>query len=500
MHYFTVNFAKYFWKERFAIANREFNLDKSLNSFARALPTVQELKETLNAEKSNARDMLAQIFDANTFIELGAFTKRKFNEVVANEKENLLEGVICGYGAINGRLSFAFAQDASRMKGAIDEAQAKKICELYDLALKNAAPVVAIFNCSGADIFEGAASLAAYGKIMKAVAEASGAIPQIAVINGPCIGTFASVAAMFDYVVKVKDVDYYVTAPALNKNANSEISAISATVDDCASAALHIRAVMDYIPDNASSPICASDCTDDLNKLIADYAANDARTLISCIADNGRYMELYAGYAPEMITAFACIGGVNCGIVATDFSIDEGRITADGANKAAKLISFCDAFNIPIVTLVDSMGLSLKECGNRYASDLAKLSLAYAQAEIPMITITLGHAIGAAFTILGSKAMGADLAYAIETSEISALSSEASVAFAWNDKVSLDVSRESLVEEWKASLASPVAAASVGEIDDIIPVSEIRARICSALLMLAGKGEIIFGKHSVLPL
>lgn len=211
-------------------------------------------------------------------------------------------------------------------------------------------------------------------------------------------------------------------------------------------------------------------------------------------------MELYAGYASEMITAFAIIGGVRCGVIATNYAINEGRITADGANKAAKLISFCDSFNIPLVNLVNSMGLSMSENGTRFASDLAKLSLAYAQAEIPMVTIILGHAIGAAFTILGSKAIGADIAYAIENSEISALSSSASVAFAWNNKVTLETSRKSLEEEWKASLASPVAAASVGEIDDIIGASEIRARICSALLMLAGKGEIIFSKHSVLPL
>ena len=476
-------------------------MDKSLNYSARVLPTVQELKEALNAtEKSDTRSLISQIFDANTFIEIGAFTKRKFNEVVVNEKENLLEGVICGYGAINGRLAFAFAQDTTRMKGAIDENHAKKICELYDLALKNAAPVVAIFNCGGADIFEGAASLAAYGKIMKSVAEASGAVPQIAVVNGACIGTSASIAAMFDYVVKVKQSSFYVTAPEFNKSANAELSAISAIVDDASSAALHIRSVMEYIPDNASSDVCVCECTDDLNKLIDESAANDIHTLISSVADNGRYMELYAGYASEVVTALATIGGVNCGIVATDFAINEGRITSDGANKAAKLVSFCDAFNIPVVNLVDSMGLSIDENGNRYASDLAKLSLAYAQAEIPMVTVALGHAIGAAFTILGSKAIGADIAYAIESSEISALGADASVAFAWNDKVSLEKSREELEAEWKASLASPVAAASVGEIDDIISVSEIRARICSALLMLAGKGEIIFAKHSTLPL
>lgn len=462
---------------------------------------MQELKEALNAtENSDSRSLLAQIFDAGTFIEIGAFTKRKFNEVVVDEKENLLEGVICGYGAINGRLAFAFAQDASRMKGAIDANNAKKICELYDLALKNAAPVVAIFNCSGADIFEGAASLAAYGKIMKAVSEASGAIPQMAIINGACIGTFASIAAMFDYVVKVKTSSFYVTAPELNKSAGAELSAISDIVDDASSAALHIRAVIDYIPDNASSGISVSECTDDLNRLISDTAADDVRTLIASIADNGRYMELYAGYASEIVTAFTTVGGVNCGIVATDFAVNEGRITSDGANKTAKLISFCDAFNIPLVNLVDSMGLSINENGNRYASDLAKLSLAYAQAEIPMVTVTLGHAVGAAFTLLGSKAIGADIAYAIESSEISALSADASVAFAWNNKISLETSREELENEWKSSLASPVAAASVGEIDDIISTSEIRARICSALLMLAGKGEIIFAKHSTLTL
>ena len=475
-------------------------MDKSLNNSVRALPSVQELREKLNnVNGSNARATLEQIFDEGTFIELGVFTKRKFSEIIPEEKESLLEGVICGYGAVNGRLSFAFAQDDSRLNGAIDENHAKKICDLYDLAMKNAAPVIGIFASSGANIFEGVSALAAYGRIIKSVSDASGAIPQIAIINGACVGTSASIAAMFDFVIKVKNAPYYVTDPSLNKNA-AELSAITAVAENSNEAAGYARALMEYLPDNASSEISVADCTDDLNKALDEAAANDARYLISSISDNGQYIELYANYAKEMITAFSTIGGVRCGVIATDFSIDEGRITSDGANKATKLISFCDAFNIPVVNLVDSMGLSTSENGNRYASDIAKLSIAFAQAEIPMVTVILGHAIGASYALLGSKAIGADVAYAIDTAEISALPSDASVAFAWNNKVSTETSRGELEQEWRTSLASPVAAASVGEIDDIISASEIRARICSALLMLAGKGEMIFAKHSTLPL
>ncbi len=494
-------FTKYILrKERFALANREFILDKELKNTVRALPSVDELKELFKSgENSDSRVLLSSLFDAGTFVELGAFTKRKFDEIISSNKENMLEGVICGYGAIDGRLVFAFAQDASRMNGAIDENHAKKICNLYEMAVKNGAPVVAVLNSCGADIFEGVASLAAYARISKAVSMASGVIPQIAIVNGPCLGLFSAIASSFDFVIKSENAPYYVTSPALNKD-QKEISSIAVKAKDAFECASYARAILSYIPDNASNGVIADASADAFDRALDASLVSNAHAIVASLADAGKSLEIYSDYAPEMITAFASIGGIKCGVVATDFSVNEGRISSKGAKKAASFVSFCDAYNLPIVTLVDSYGLDVNEKCSSFASNLAKLSMAYAKSENAKVTFILGHAIGASFSLLGSKAIGADIAYSLDNSEISALNSSASVAFAWNDKVTLDTTREELEAEWKASIASPVACASLGEIDDIISASEIRARACSSLFMLAKKGEKIVGKHTVMPL
>ena len=206
------------WKERFvvSITNREFILDKYMDPVFCQLPTVAELRATLAAsEGSEAKEQIASLFDKDTFIEIAAYTKRGYSEFINTERSGEFEGVICGYGAINGKLVFAFAEDADRMGGAIDERHAKKICDLYKMAIDNGAPVIGIFNSNGMDVFEGTAGLAAYGRIMTAITKASGVIPQIAFITGKCIGTCAAIAAMFDIVVKNSDATFYVSSPTL---------------------------------------------------------------------------------------------------------------------------------------------------------------------------------------------------------------------------------------------------------------------------------------------
>ncbi len=486
-------------------ANRKFTLDKyKISKTTCVLPSAEELKAALaNSVGTEARALLQSLYDANTFVELGAFTKRKFCEYQGLEHDEEFEGVICGYGAVDGRLVYAFAQDGSRMKGALDENHAKKICALYDLAIKNGAPVVGIFDCAGADIFEGAAALAAYGRIMKAVSTASGRIPQIALVNGNCIGSFATIAAMFDFVVKTKKANFYVNSPEFVGTADSQAPLTSYAADDVAQAIVHIRTLMGYLPDRACGSISVEGTADGLNRMLGNLDfGGDVNAVIGAIADNGIFLEIGNDYAGVLTTAFATVGGIKCGFVGTSYVVDEGRITAAAARKAARFIDVCDAFSIPVITLVDSMGLaSCEESENApFAADLAKLAMAYAKSVTPKITIILGHAIGASFAILGSKALGADIAYALDNAEIGALASEASVAFAWSNLINPDKSREELIDEWRKSLSSPVAAASLGEIDDIVSTNELRARICSALQMLAAKSTGYPRLHAVDPL
>ena len=232
-----------------------------------------------------------------------------------------------------------------------------------------------------------------------------------------------------------------------------------------------------------------------------DFGGN-ALAAISVIADNGMFFELNSQYASSASTVFTTVGGVKCGIVATSFAENEGRIDAAAARKIAKFVALCDAFSIPVVTYVDSLGLAIdKNNEELFSAELAKLAMAYATSECPKVTVIGGHAIGASFVLLGSKSLGADLVYATEDSEIGALPAESGVAFAWDKHITESKNRAELIDEWKASVSSPAAAAASGEIDDIISVSEIRARICSALLMLSAKGQYsLDARRRILPL
>ncbi len=474
-------------------ANREFVLDKYTKPTICQLPTAAELRAALVADEgSEVRDTLRMLFDENTFVETAAFTKRAISDFIATERTNEFEGVITGYGAIDGKLTFVFAEDATRLGGAIDERHAKKIADIYKLALDNGAPVIGIFNSNGTDIFEGTAGLAAYGKIMSCVTRASGKIPQIALVSGKCIGTSAAIASMFDVVVKDKTATLYVSSPALTGREGAQDSVVSYT-GESAQCAGYVRSLVSYLPSNASVGIQSSDiCTDNLNRLLGNLDfSGDALSAISVIADNGVFYELGHDLAPATSTVFATIGGVKCGIVATSFAKDEGRITAAAARKIARFVNFCASFSLPIVTLVDSYGLAIdKENENVFAPELARLAMAYASVDCPKVTVILGHAIGAAFVLLGSKSLGADIVYALDNSEIGALPAESSVAFAWDKYITEEKTREALINEWKTGVSSPAYAAASGEIDDIISTNELRARLCSALLMLSGKGSL----------
>ena len=446
-------------------------MNKYTNSKICSLPKAADLRAALTeSQNSNVRDQIALLFDNNTFVETSAYAQRGFSDFIATEKSNEFEGVITGYGAIDGNLVFAFAEDADRMGGAIDERHAKKITDLYNLALSNGAPVIGIFNSNGTDIFEGTAGLAAYGRIISAVSRASGIVPQIAFVAGKCIGTAATIAAMFDFVVKEDSAELYVSSPALTglQNAQDSIVAFSGDINACAG---YVKSLVSFLPDNSDTGIQVTDCADNLNKMLGDLDFCDsALTAISAVADNGILIEVWSGLAK-------------------------------GAKKIARFVNFCNSFSIPVVTLVDSLGVAIdKENEDTFAPELAKLAMAYASATVPKVTAIIGHAVGAAFVLLGSKALGADLVYALDTAEIGALSAESGVAFAWDKYITEEKTRAELVSEWKCSVSSPFRAAASGEIDDIIGTNELRARICSALLMLSAKGKFSQNGRKVLPL
>ena len=442
---------------------------------------------------------IAALFDAGTFVETGAFMKRGDD----------LTGVVCGYGAVNGKLVYAFAQDSDRKKGAIDALQAEKIAMLYGMAQKNGAPVVGMFDSVGATVADGAAVLSAYGKLLKVVSDASGVVPQIAIINGVCAGMAATVAAMFDVVVTVKDQsELYVTAPFLagkeigttEYTAQNGLATIAAENEgDAVAKAVKL---VSMLPSNCEEGVAIEDITDDINRTVA-VEGLAGKDLINALCDANTFVALGEAYATEMITGLAVFGGVTCGVVANDASVNGGVITCDGAKKAAKFVGFCDSFSIPVVTLVDSIGVATnaEAEGAPLAAQLGKLAMAYATANTAKIGVVCGKAYGAAFTLMGSKALGADMVYALPTSEISVMAPESAVAFLWNDKITEEVTRADLVEKWTKECASPEAAAADGSIDDVVATAELRQRICAAVYMLMMKNAgTPARKHCNLPL
>ena len=442
---------------------------------------------------------IAALFDAGTCVETGAFMKRGDD----------LTGVVCGYGAVNGKLVYAFAQDSDRKKGAIDALQAEKIAMLYGMAQKNGAPVVGMFDSVGATVADGAAVLSAYGKLLKVVSDASGVVPQIAIINGVCAGMAATVAAMFDVVVTVKDQsELYVNAPFLagkeigttEYTAQNGLATIAA--EDEGDAVAKAVKLVSMLPSNCEEGVAIEDITDDINRTVA-VEGLAGKDLINALCDTNTFVALGEAYATEMITGLAVFGGVTCGVVANDASVNGGVITCEGAKKAAKLVGFCDSYSIPVITLVDSIGVATgaEAEGAPLAAQLGKLAMAYATANTAKIGVVCGKAYGAAFTLMGSKALGADMVYALPTSEISVMAPASAVAFLWNDKITEEVTRADLVEKWTKECASPEAAAADGSIDDVVATAELRQRICAAVYMLMMKNAgTPARKHCNLPL
>ncbi len=449
--------------------------------------------------KTVGSERIAALFDTGTFVETGAFVKRDGGE---------LTGVVCGYGAIGGKLVYAFSQDADRKKGAFDAKQAEKIASLYQMAMKNRAPVVGLFDSAGAVVCDGASALSAYGKLLKVVSDASGVIPQIALIDGVCAGMSATVAATFDVVVTIKDQsELFVNAPfVLGKEVGdaegaqrSGLSSVLAT--DGEDALCKIKALIDLLPANNEEGVYTEEITDDVNRLLSGDLGG--RDLIEAIADTGAFLEIGDTYANGMITGFARIGGVSCGIVANDATEKGGVITAEGAKKAAKMVRLCDAYSIPVVTLIDSIGVEADKMVEdaSLALSLGKLAMSYATSDTAKITAVVGKAYGASFTLMGSKALGADVVFALPDSEISTMAPASAVAFLWNDRINESTTRADLEDEWKKLYADPAVVAADGSIDDVIPAEELRQRICSAVYMLMMKNsDAPMRKHCNLPL
>lgn len=427
------------------------------------------------------RTRLAAFFDAGTFVELGAYVTRPDSEDA--------EGVICGYGAREGRLVFAFAQDSSLMKGALDGRHAQKIALTYEKALAAGAPIVGFFDCAGAVVFDGAAALAGYGTLLSAASKASGIIPQIAVICGTCAGTMAAVAALFDFTVVIEGQSkLYVTSPSLVSEEIGSAAAAAANgtatlcVADESAALCAVGNLLSYLPDHARGARPETN-TDDLNRALALGERSGAKEALEAAVDAGRFTALYADYSDTVTAGLANMGGLSCAVIALD-----GVLSVPAVKTVTRVLAVADRFGLPVVSFVNCEGLAADAAAEaEMPVALAALARRMARAHTPRVCAIVGAAIGAGFLFGGAKALGTDMVYALPGAEIAALSAPAGVAFLWNDRITPELDRKTLEAQWREEKAAPEAAAANGEVDDIIAPAELRARILAALMMLRGK-------------
>lgn len=435
----------------------------------------------LAIKDTDARKRLVSLFDDGVFTEIDAFAKSSNGDVE----------VVAGFGTVNGAPVYAFSQDVSVNGGAVSVAQCAKIKKIYDLASKTGCPVVGIYDSNGMDLKEGFEGLSAYGEIVKASTSVSGVVPQISIVAGAAVGTTALIADMADVVVAVKDADFYVTAPSeVTAEACAQEGTVDILADDFDSAVKAVRDIITLVPSNNLSTPPVYDFTDPAAAADTGACAAD---IIKAASDEGSVIELKEKYAENCITALATVAGSTVGFV----GFDGKSVCPSCAYKAEAFVKFCDAFNIPVVTLLSANGLR-KERENQMLIAAAKLTAAYATATCPKISVITGKAVGAAYIMLAGRGSNADLVYAWDTSVVSPLDTKAAVAFLYNDRLANGENRAELEKEYEENLASPFTAAACGAIDDVFVPAETRAKIVAALDVLAGKRETTLPrKHSV---
>ena len=466
--------------------------------------TMNEKVKTPLVREGGAYDSLSALYDEGTFVELGAYVGK-----------TAYAGVVCGYGAVNGALVFAFAQDLTRSGGAIGEDEAEKIVSLYDMAKKSGAPVIGIFEGAGAKVLEGTRALSAFGKIISKVSEISGIVPQIAVIKGVCAGMSAVAASMFDLVIASENASFFINPPMIlkakggEKDAGSAASAasngnIDIVCEGGEQAISKARELISLLPQNNAQGLAYGEAGDDNERLTPELEGmSSVRSVIGAICDSGSFTEIKGHCAKEAICGFASLGTISTGIVAID---ENSYLTPGAARKIASFVSFCDNYMIPVLTLVNTKGIepSVDAENAAYAPELARLASAYASSSNAKVTLVCGKAYGAAFTLLGSKAVGADIAYALPCAEISIMAPDAAVQFVYGEEIKAAedsvAKRKELTEKWISENACAEAAASKGDIDDLVSYELARAKIISAFMMLWAKADgKILKKHTKLP-
>jgi len=479
--------------------------------------------------KLTARERLELLFDPGSFEEWDMFVEHRSHDFGMEKHKIPGDGVVTGHGLVNGRRVFAFSQDFTVFGGSLSEAHAEKICKIMDQALKVGAPVVGINDSGGARIQEGVASLAGYAEVFQRNVLASGVVPQLSLVMGPCAGGAVYSPAMTDFIFMVKDSSYmFVTGPDVVKTVTHETvsqeelgGAVTHTtrsgVADLAfandaEALLQSRRFLDFLPLSNREPPPARPTSDpadrlenSLDTLVPENPNKpyDMKELIEKVADEGEFFELQPAFAKNIITGFARLEGHPIGIVANQPMVLAGCLDIDSSRKAARFVRFCDCFNIPIVTFVDVPGF-LPGTAQEYGGIIkhgAKLLYAFAEATVPKVTVITRKAYGGAYDVMSSKHLRGDVNYAWPSAEIAVMGPKGAVEIIFRGDSKSAAKTEERAEEYREKFANPFVAGSRGFIDDVIMPHSTRRRLCRALTMLRTKRlENPWKKHDNIPL
>lgn len=463
---------------------------------------------------SKASQRIAALLDDNSFVEIGGLVTARATDFNLKPNETPSDGCITGYGVINGNLVYVYSQDASVLNGTIGEMHAKKITNLYDLAMKTGAPVIGLIESAGLRLQEATDALAAFGEIYLKQTMASGVIPQITAVFGTCGGGLGLFPTMTDFTfMEEKNAKLFVNAPnALDGNVitkcdsssakfQAEESGIVDVVADEATILEKVRELVSFLPaNNEDDASFLEDCTDDLNRVNPEIAGcvGDTSVALSILADDNNFFEVKAGYAKNMVTGFLRLDGVTVGAVANRSEIcdEEGKVaekldavlTAEGCEKAAEFVNFCDAFGIPVLTLTNVKGYEATLASEKaIAKAAAKLTYAFANATVPKVNVVIGKALGTAYVVMNSKAIGADITMAWPDAQIGAMDGKLAAKIMY-DGQGADVINEKAAE-YEALTLNVTSAAKRGYVDQIVDAADTRKYVIGAFEMLFTKSE-----------
>lgn len=494
---------------------------------------IDSIAKQHKSGKLTARERIALLFDENTFIEMDAFVETRATDFEMQKKKIPGDGVVTGYGNVNGRLVFVSAQDFTVIGGSLGEMHAKKITKVMDMAIKTGAPFISINDSGGARIQEGIDSLFGFGEIFYRNTMASGVIPQISVIMGPCAGGAVYSPAITDFIFMVENSSYmFITGPEVIKSVTGEEVSFEtlggAGIHNATSGVAHfktaseqqciqeIRRLLSFLPENNMSEAPGYSGNDpvyrrieEINEIIPADANKpyDMKEVITKIVDNGDFMEVQQFFAQNIIVGFGRVAGRTIGIIANQPAYMAGVLDVNSADKGARFVRFCDAFNIPVVTLTDVPGY-LPGVGQEHNGVIrhgAKLLYAFSEATVPKINIIMRKAYGGAYIAMNSKHLGADMVMAWPSAEIAVMGAEGAANIVFRKEISSAANqaeeKQKKINEYRDKFSNPYVAAARGYVDDVVEPAETRMRLAMALEMLSNKRESrLPRKHGNIPL